>query len=222
MKKNIMAIAILAASAFTFSASAQTPDNSCPQQCPQQKCRVDANRPNRYCFVDSTLAFKGITLTADQSAAVARINAETRAAQQKARAERQQAKDRQKVEKQQMKEQVKNMTDEQRQQFRAERQKAKAEQKQARAEARMQARLDYFHQIQKVLSPDQYVTFLENTAASAATRPAKDMRPGKGPRGNKDMSRGERRGRPDKGMRDGKGPRGNKDMRGNRPAGNRI
>lgn len=165
--KKIIAIALVAALGASFQSFAQTSeqnststentDGNCKQICTQaphhkkHDRRGDKHRANRsdrrrdLVPVDSITAFDGITLTSDQSANIAKINVETRQAAAKVIAERKAAKQACKA--------AKNQTE-------------KCDKAPRRQKPRMQARLDYFKKIQKVLTTEQYIKFLENTAAS--------------------------------------------------------
>lgn len=175
--KKIIAIALVAVLGASVQSFAQSPDENatsaentagnCKQICTQaphhkkhdrRGDKQRANRPDRpdrrrdFVPVDSIIAFDGITLTSEQSASIAKINDETRQAAKKAMAERKADR------------QANRKTD-----------KAccgdsnkleKNDKAPRRPNPRMQARLDYFKKIQQVLTTEQYIKFLENTAAS--------------------------------------------------------
>ncbi len=70
--------------------------------------------------------------------------------------------------------------------------KAKRQADSLKRVARRAERLEYLHQVQKILTPDQYVTFLENTIVNNGG-PGKGFKPGKefmgGPRHGKQFNR---------------------------------
>lgn len=191
MKKSISLLAIAAITAFTMNINAQSIKASgksqegikTEQTCSEQKCdkadkkgkpgkfdkarKGDKMRKGNKQRPDSMAAFKGITLTQDQQQKIQQIRADFRAQRQAKAA----------VKGQKM-----------------ERKEISPEQRDSLRNARMQVRLDYLHQIQKVLTPEQYITFLENTAVMKNVAP----------QGGKHITKGPR---PDQ-KKDRKGPRG--------------
>ena len=172
--KKIIAIALVAALGASVQSFAQSPDENvtsaentagnCKQICTQaphhkkhdrRGAKHRANRPDRrrdFVPVDSMIAFDGITLTSEQSASIAKINDETRQAVKKAIAER-------KAERQANRKTDKACCGDSNKM-------KKNDKAPLRPNPRMQARLDYFIKIQQVLTTEQYIKFLENTAAS--------------------------------------------------------
>lgn len=178
MKKKFLALMLIAAGAFAITANAQDTGSADVKNCKDKtecccknakgdkhnkkkdKKRDGKNRQEAW-QARQAEAFKGITLTESQQAALDEINA-NRAAKF---AER--------------KEQAK--------QAKAARKAEASNSEGTRPENAMRqdlqhARLEYFKQVQAVLTPEQYVIFLENTASGA---PRMDARHNHGPKAKK-------------------------------------
>lgn len=197
-------ITILLAAMALMATAANAQQN---KTCTQPNCTPD----NSTCATPkncarNAIAFKGITLTEDQKASIAKIDQKydgiRKAAREQARRDRKQYAKEVTADSSQM---VK--------QYRRDNRNLRAESRQmdsAMYVRVMNDRLNYFREVQKVLTPDQYITFLENTAASAPMRP--DGFGQRGPRGGKDkaqMTRGQRGGKDKAQMT--RGQRGDKD-----------
>lgn len=193
MKKKIMTIALALAVLGGIQAGAKNNDNTtttCTQQteqsCPAKKAR-DGKSPRmdkqqRAFF--SQQAFDGIQLTDAQKAGL------------KALDEQQQAK---------------------RQEMKAQKESAKAEARQQKQQndstmraSRQQAKRDYLNGVKSVLTPDQYVVFLENIVVEGpAQQQGMQAR-----HGQKQMkARDGRQGKHDRASMGSKDAKGNKDRR---------
>lgn len=141
MKKTFIALAFIAAGAFAFNANAANTKND-KQVCENKTecCKKD----NKECGRKDRMAkaFEGIQLTEQQQTALNALNAKRAEARKAKAAERKNGKE------------VKNANTDK---------TARADKQQER----MNARLAYLKEVQKILTPDQYITFLENTAISA-------------------------------------------------------
>lgn len=131
MKKTIISMAVIAASVFSFNATAQATakagDNA---TCTKKECPV---APGKDCRKARCNPFEGLNLTADQQAKLDQLRQQC-ATDRKACADQR-----------------------------------RAEAKERRAERDSIARtkrLDNLKQIKGILTPDQYVTFLENIVIS--------------------------------------------------------
>lgn len=169
MKKKIL-IMLMAVLGTTAVMNAQQTDVKCAKA---TKCETKCTKPNKCSRSLCAGAFEGITLNDSQKAAIAKIDSNYYAKAREARTANRDAR--------------KDMRKEQRAQRMTTDSAARAD--------RMQRRLAYLREFQKVLTPEQYVTFLENTAVQAAN-PGKAFRSG-----HKDMRNG------------GKDKKGGKDMR---------
>lgn len=168
MKKKIMILAVAIASMAGFNSLAQV---SATATSGIDKVKCDKGKKGecdgkKEC--KGANPFEGITLTADQQTKIDALKAECKANREKCKAEKRAEKAEKKAEK-------------------------KAAMEQARAE-RKQAKRDYLNKVKGILTPDQYVVFLENIVVSDAPQggPRPGGRPaGKGMKG-KDFKRGDR------------------------------
>jgi len=158
MKKILLAALVLAASVGSAFAQDNTANNTqpAPTAGTEQKCQM---KPHYN-------PFEGLNITAEQQTKLDALRAECKAKFDQARAEQQKAK----ADKQKAKAEKK-----------ANKQKAKAE-----AFAKMRAeREQMLAKIKNILTPEQYVKFLENSylnSANKGPRPGKDFN---GPRGDR-------------------------------------
>lgn len=171
MKKLFITLGLVAA--MTIPALAQQPTET--TQCCKAKtecCKAKADgrkdkkegRKGKADFanipVDSLPAFQGINLTETQRTEIEKIRTEARAA--KADAQKDLKKDRQDLKKDAVRGERQAKKD-----FRKDKQRGQAFAKKGQGfEKRMEARLQYLRRYKAVLSPEQYIQFLENTAAS--------------------------------------------------------
>ena len=164
-KKIVMAMAIAAATAFSATAQNLASENCDNKECAKREC-FDKNRK---CHAD--FSFEGIALTADQQAAIKRLNDERMDKVKEARKTKRQA------------DSLVRMS-------------------------RRQEAFDYLHAVQKILTPEQYITYLENSVVnshgqgkmiSKDFKNGKDFRKGKDFKKNKDLGKGKdmRKGRAD-------------------------
>lgn len=142
MKKTILSIAFVAFGMFALTASAQQPVKA-KTECQEQCCK-EQKAPNARQHAPRVNPLEGITLTAEQEAAVKALNEKTFSAHKEAR------------------------------------EKKGEEAKKAR-EAGRDGRKEYLAEMKKILTPEQYVTYLENLATQKQMqqRPGKDMHKGK-------------------------------------------
>lgn len=143
MKRNILSLAVIAASLFSFNAMAQAAGDNAKAACPATECKATVCpetgcapetcpgpgkqcRPQRPCSADP---FKGITLTQDQQS---RLNA--------------------------LKEQRKAKCDAQKKECR--------ERAGKRDSVARSGKKEYLESVKEILTPDQYVVFLENIVLS--------------------------------------------------------
>ena len=163
--------------AFAIMAIAAVSAGNLFAQQPQAKEQTCPAQCQKARCADPLAAFQGITLTADQKAQITKINDQMVAERQKAKLEQDAAK--------------------------LKAREVRQEKDSVMRAKRMQERLDYLHQVQKVLTPQQYVTFLENTAVQQ-NLPGKGFKPGKGAKAGKDMKQGRGRHGKFQGMMKGK------------------
>lgn len=136
MKKVILSIALLSASALSVFAQSNTPVNAQQACVATEQCAVNAKAGK------CNKAFEGLNLTDDQKAKIAALN-QGKCTAAKDKPAKEDRKDGSKKEK---------PTKEQMQQKLAE-----------RAARHQEARKAYLVQVKEILSPDQYVMFLENS-----------------------------------------------------------
>lgn len=146
MKKTILSIAVLFASVAGFSASAQTPNTTtCPKaktECTKGCAKKDAPRYN---------PFAGLNLTDKQKAELQALkpgkDAKCKDAGKECKSKKEcKAKDLSKAEKQAFRKQA--------------------------IEKRQQGRRDYLAKVKNILTPEQYVQFLENNYVDAGMKGA--------------------------------------------------
>lgn len=155
MNKKVVSVMMLCASLFTLSATAQNP-NARRQTCPQTQCPVEAtcDNPGQQCAEAPaqccTVLFEGITLTDAQKAKIQDLQ-KTCAANRKAQ------------------------VCESREAAKAERCKIRQE----RDAARKAQKRAYLDGMKQVLTPDQYVIFLENAYMTPAPQGPRMGAPGR-------------------------------------------
>lgn len=178
MKKKVLSLAVLMASVFTFGSFAQTKSDNKDAACTKTECPAKAKGDKA---ANRPNPFEGINLTADQQTRLQAIR-------EKAKAER-----------------TEQM---------AQKKAAKAEKKQADATARdarraemTKKRQDYLVQIKEVLTPEQYVVFLENCYVQQAPQGKASM--GKHARFDKNGNKGGKFAGKGKMKKDGKQGRRN-------------
>lgn len=185
MKKTIFSVAILLASTIGLSAVAQSPDNSkqCPAktECAKADKAKKMNRPN---------PFEGLNLTEKQKSELQAIAP-------------------QKLEKKGDKA-FAGKKDKNAKVDKKDNAKSKEEMQAMRAERRqkmIQARRDYLAKVKTILTPEQYVQFLENNYAEKSFKGGQ-----KGNRQGKMQAKGPKgmKGKGMKGDRGMKGPKGEK------------
>lgn len=184
MKKIFLTLAIIASSMAAFAQTNATSDNS--KACTEQNCGADKKcDKDRNC----SKAFEGITLTADQQSKLAALRDNfQKERQQKAEAIKDKKADGNKQ----------DLTKEQRMQMKKEHQAAANERRQK-----------YLADVKEILTPDQYVKFLENNFVFSSKQghgPKKDMV--KGHSGKKNFN-GDKKGHGPKGGHAKKGNHGN-------------
>lgn len=139
MRKNILGLAFMAVALAGFSASAQNKNNvdCCGRNvCVEQKCDYNAcNGNGKDCF--SSKLFEGITLTDNQKKQITDLREECRADRAKKAAEYKKE--------------------------RATRDSIRREGARKNREAGFAARKSRLEGMKKILTPEQYVTFLENS-----------------------------------------------------------
>lgn len=150
MKKTLLSIAFLMAGMFAMTMNAQQPatDKQCQKECCQQEKGKHGQKAPRF------NPFEGITLTAEQEAAVKALNEKSFKSNKEARDQRKQ-------------------------------EGAKLR------EAGKENRKEYLKEMQKILTPEQYVTYLENLASKPEQAPRHNMpkgkQPGKDHKGKKEV-----------------------------------
>lgn len=185
MKKVFLSLALLSASAFSIMA--QTP---CQQTANQGECQNKeqcANKVASDCKGRDSKAFEGINLSDEQKSKLAALK-QNKCTAKEGKKDKVAAKDGEKREK---------PTKEQMQQLRKE-----------RAEKHQNARKEYLVQVKEILTPDQYVVFLENCYTLQNDGP-KAPQMGKGHFGDK-KSNGKMAKQGRHGMKDGRGQKGQK------------
>ena len=136
MKQIILSIAFVTTGLFAFNASAQQPAQNGKDNAPANCCQQKAQRPGGERKAPKMFnPLEGITLNAQQQAAVDALNQKYAQARKDAK-----------------KAENKDVT--------------KAEKKE-RKDLR-QGRQEYLKEMQKILTPEQYITFLENQALNNA------------------------------------------------------
>lgn len=155
MNKTVLSAMVLCASLFTLSASAQNP-KARNQACPQTQCPVEAKCDNsrQQCAPAQccTVLFEGITLTDAQKSKIQDLQ---KSRMEKCNAKAREAKDLAKAEKRKMREE--------------------------RDSARKADRRAYLDGVKQILTPEQYVIFLENayvTPVPQGPRAAAPRHPG--------------------------------------------
>ncbi|WP_295731154.1 Spy/CpxP family protein refolding chaperone [uncultured Muribaculum sp.] len=153
MNKKVLSAMVLCASLFTLSASAQNP-KARNQACPQQQCPVEAKCDNfrQQCAPAQccTMLFEGITLTDAQKSKIQDLQ---KAQMEKRTAKARETKDAAKAEKRKMREE--------------------------RDSARKADRRAYLDGVKQVLTPEQYVIFLENAYMTPAPQGPRAAVPGR-------------------------------------------
>ena len=155
MKKIFTSVAIAAVAALGFSAAAQTPAPAC-NKADRGRCEQTVKAP-RLCndSIAEVMIFEGITLTPEQQTKINVIKADRKQKMEARRAEARQARE------------------------------AARKDRTAAAADRKQCQRDYLAKMKEVLTPEQYVVFLENMVVSQPA-PARDGKAAMH-RGHKDM-----------------------------------
>lgn len=183
MKKRILTIALAAIALCGFSAAAQNDDNNCNNNvCPSQACAQQfAKYSQDYTTYGGTglrsrgpqnwreAAFEGVLLSVDQQGKIDAINQKfdsqlaqccipdsCTAATNSDKAVKKDRKDRRGD--------------------RADRRDDRRGRKDRKGQPNFKARSEYIAQVKTVLTPEQYVTFLENIVNMPAQRPQRDPR----------------------------------------------
>lgn len=184
MKKKILSLAILAISALSFTVMAQEPQQTCDIQ--KKECRAQKPgkpgkggrnlRGGRHASGLGTMrSFEGITLTEAQKTSIEALNKEYVQSRRPACC-----------------------------QDSAQCAKPDREKAVKMKESRKESRLAYLRKVQKVLTPEQYVTFLENNVAGLSGAFGPDRKGDVRPYGNR-MRRGDGK-RVARGMRPASAP----------------
>lgn len=179
MKKVIFGLALLAATSMTTFA--QTPNNNACCNVPQTECVPDSfcNVPCDPCGLPLDLALQGLNLTTEQNNKLVDLQSSFKKQQKVAKEGRKCGSD-----------SIKN-----------DRQKPTKEQVQAHRKAmrekKAESRKNYLAGVKGILTPDQYVTYLENVYVYQAPNQGKAGKPGK-------MDKAGRKGHGQKGDRGNK------------------
>lgn len=146
MKKTILSLAVLFASMSGFSVVAQTQSN------PTTKATTETQKAANKKKAPRHNPFEGLGLTEKQQSELQALHASRSGEARKGgkTADKQNKKQLTQEEKQARRQQL------------AEQRKARQEQRQARMEQRKQNRQDYLAKVNAILTPEQYVKFLEN------------------------------------------------------------
>lgn len=182
MKKVFLSLALLSASAFSIMAQSNCQQTTDKGQCPnkEQVGKFNPDGKDR-----DSKAFEGLNLTDDQKAKLAALK-QSNCTAKDGKKEKVAPKDGEQKEK---------LTKEQMDQKRKE-----------RAEKHQNARKEYLVQVQEILTPDQYVAFLENCYTLQDNAP----KGGQMAKGGFDKKGGPRD------MKDGRGQKGQKGQKGQR------
>ena len=146
MKKTILSLAVLFVSMAGFSAAANTKADTATKATTETQKATDKKKAPRH------NPFEGLGLTEKQQNDLQALHASRNG----------EAKKDGKTADKQNKKQLTQEEKQARQQQRAEQRKARQEQRQARMEQRKQNRQDYLAKVKAILTPEQYVKFLEN------------------------------------------------------------
>ncbi len=175
MKKTIVALSLALISAIGFNSFAQAPQNKEKGEKKDKRELRDKQRPDR----QRPNPFEGITLTADQQSKLEALNKECHKNDSVARS-----------------------TEKQR---REDMKKANREKGMEMMKARQQQKRDYLNKIKAILTPEQYVTFLENKVLNM---PVVKDKMNRGDKQKKDRKDGDMRKKMEN--RENKGPRRDK------------
>ncbi len=180
MKKVFLSLALLSASAFSIMAQSNCQQTTDQTQCQNKEQVAKFNRDGKD---RDSKAFEGLNLTDEQKTKLAALK-QSNCTAKDGKKDKIAAKDGEQKEK---------LTKEQMDQMRKE-----------RAEKHQNARKEYLVQIQEILTPDQYVAFLENCYTLQDNAP----KGGKMGKGGFDKKGGPREMIGKKAMKDQKGQRG--------------
>lgn len=193
MKKKFFGLTLLALSFIGFNASAQNPGKTCEngKPCAEQKCDKKGEckgKDQKHCDITASKMFEGITLTEKQKTEIKALCDQQKANKEKASQEFKQNK--------------------------AKRDSLGKEAKMKMKEGRIAAKKARLADMKKILTPEQYVQFLENNMiyggqkmqAKKAGKPGFDgKKPGKDMKKSFDKCQ--------KGQKGGKTSKGNKEKK---------
>lgn len=178
MKKTILSLAVLFASMSGFSAVAQTQSSNSTKATTETQKATDKKKAPRH------NPFEGLNLTEKQQSELQALRAS------KSTEAKKDGRTAGKQDKKQLSQEEKQA-----------RQKQHAEQRKARMEQRKQNRQDYLAKVKAILTPEQYVKFLENNYCDRGCKMGK---------GGKSFAKGKH------GKHNGKGKSGHRAHRGNK------